>query len=58
MWEIYEKKTILKALKKVPKEVVKRYEVWKRIVELEGPNGLRLMKGLHDEAFKGRLEKV
>ena len=26
---------------------------WKRIVELEGPQGLRLIKGFHDESLKG-----
>jgi addiction module RelE/StbE family toxin len=30
------------------------YELWKRIVELDGPRGLRLIRGFHDEALKGR----
>lgn len=30
-----------------------KYEAWKRIVELEGPWGLRLVKGFHDEALQG-----
>ena len=53
MWAIYEKKSIGKKLKKTPKEVLLRYEAWKRIVELEGPQGLRLVKGFNDEALKG-----
>ena len=53
MWLIYEKKSVVKTLKKVPKEVLKHYEIWKRIVELEGLQGLKLVKGFHDEALKG-----
>ena len=29
-------------------------ELWKRIVEIEGPQGLRLIKGFHDEALQGK----
>lgn len=54
MWAIYEKSTCEKALKKAPKDVLKRYEAWKRIVELSGPMGLRQIKGFHDEALKGK----
>jgi addiction module RelE/StbE family toxin len=53
MWDIYEKKSLLRKVAKIPKAVLKRYEIWKRIVELEGPEGLREIKGLHDEALKG-----
>lgn len=34
----------------------KHYEVWKRVVELDGPQGLRAIKGYHDEALKGKWE--
>lgn len=54
MWQIFEKKSVVKELKKAPREVRVRYEAWKRIVELEGPKGLRVIKGFHDEALKGR----
>ncbi len=50
---ILEKKSMAKILRKVPDEVIVRYEAWKRIVELEGPLGLRNIKGFHDEALKG-----
>jgi addiction module RelE/StbE family toxin len=53
MWVIFEKKSVVKTLRKTPDEVVVRYEAWKRIVELEGPQGLRSIKGFHDEALKG-----
>jgi addiction module RelE/StbE family toxin len=53
MWLVLEKKSVAKTLKKIPDEVILRYEAWKRIVELEGPSGLRNIKGFHDEALKG-----
>lgn len=53
MFKIYEKKVVGKSLKKAPHEVIKRYEAWKRIVEVSGPQGLRLIKGFHDESLRG-----
>ncbi|OAI46508.1 addiction module toxin [Gammaproteobacteria bacterium SCGC AG-212-F23] len=56
MWTVYEKKSLLKTLQKIPVEILKHYELWKRIVEFEGIQGLRLVKGFHDEALKGKLD--
>jgi toxin HigB-1 len=53
MWEIYEHRRITKRVKEAPQEVLKRYEKWKDIVRVSGPQGLRLIKGFHDEALKG-----
>ena len=53
MWEIYEKKSVVKQIRKIPKEALQNYEIWKRIIELEGPQGLYLIKGFHDESLKG-----
>lgn len=53
MWVIYEKKTVLKTLNRLPSDILLKYEAWKRIVELEGPVGLRSIKGFRDEALKG-----
>ncbi len=53
MWSVLEKKNVQKALKKTPREVLVRYEAWKRVVELQGPVGLRHVKGFHDEGLKG-----
>lgn len=53
MWTIYEKKTLLKSLGLIPKHIRKAYEIWKRIVELQGVQGLKMIKGYHDEALKG-----
>lgn len=54
MWTVYEKKIVRKMIKRMPRDVLIRYEAWKRIVELEGPNGLKIIKGFHDEALKGK----
>jgi len=56
MWRLYEKKTLIKTLRKIPLYVLKHYELWKQIVVLEGPQGLRLIKGFHDEALKGEWD--
>lgn len=53
MWTIYEKKSLLKVLSSIPVRIKKEYEIWKRIVELQGIQGLRMIKGYHDEALKG-----
>ncbi len=53
MWLVYEKKSVLKVLDRLPSDVLLKYEAWKRIVELEGPEGLRQIKGFHDEVLKG-----
>ena len=53
MYTVLEHKNIAKTLKKTPSEIRKSYLAWKRIVEFEGPKGLRLIKGFHDEGLKG-----
>ena len=54
MWDVYEHKRVDRQLKKLPKDVLKRYEKWKDIVTISGPQGLRLIKGFHDEALFGK----
>jgi addiction module RelE/StbE family toxin len=56
MWEIFEHRRVDRQLKKVPTDVLKRYEKWKDIVAISGPQGLRLIKGLRDESLKGEWE--
>ena len=53
MFEVYEHRNVVKRFRHMPKELLKRYEKWKDIVRISGPEGLRLIKGLHDEALKG-----
>ena len=56
MWAVYEEKSVLKSLKKAPREVVVRYEAWKRVVELRGLKGLFLIKGFHDKSMRGKWQ--
>ena len=53
MWRIYEHRQLQKSIGKVPKEIIKRYEKWKDIVRTSGPQGLRLIKGFHNENLDG-----
>jgi addiction module RelE/StbE family toxin len=54
MWEIEEHRRVDKQLSgSVPLEVLKRYEKWKDVARISGPQGLRLIKGFHDEALSG-----
>ncbi len=56
MYTVLEHKAIAKTLKKTPLQIKKNYLAWKRIVEVEGPHGLKLIKGFHDEALKGEWQ--
>jgi addiction module RelE/StbE family toxin len=54
MWEVYEHLRVGRQLKKLPKELLKRYEKWKDIVAVSGPQGLRMIKVFHDESLYGK----
>ena len=56
MWEIYERHSLVRKLPRIPTEVQKRYEKWKDIVAISGPDGLRLIKGFHDESSRGEWQ--
>jgi toxin HigB-1 len=49
MWTVYESDAVVKTIKKLPKDVLKRYEKWKDIIGISGLLGLRAIKGFHDE---------
>ena len=53
MWQILEHRNVLRRVRKMPKQVLKRYEKWKDIVHLSGPVGLRLIRGFNDEPLRG-----
>ena len=53
MWRIFEHRSIQRRIRKTPKDVLKRYEKWKDIVEISGPAGLRLIRGFNDESLRG-----
>ncbi len=56
MWEVYEHGHVAKRLARLPVEVLKRYEKWKDIAEVSGPQGLLLFRGFRDEALRGEWE--
>ena len=53
MWQILEHRRVVRRLAKTPVDVLKRYEKWKDIVTISGPQGLRVIKGFRDEALRG-----
>ena len=53
MWKIYEHRKAVKQLASLPVDVAKRYEKWKDIIRISGPDGLKQIKGFHDEALRG-----
>ncbi len=53
MWEIFEHKKAVKHINSLPTEILKRYEKWKDIVSISGPEGLKNIKGFNDEALRG-----
>lgn len=54
MWKILEHKSVRKKLNLLPIPILERYEKWKDIVEISGPEGLKLIKGFNDEALYGK----
>ena len=53
MWEIFEHRRVARQLQRLPLEILKRYEKWKDIVTISGPQGLRVIRGFNDEALSG-----
>ena len=54
MWEVLEHRRVARQAEALPLEILKRYEKWKDIVRVSGPAGLRLIRGLRDEALAGQ----
>ncbi len=42
-----------KACSRLPRQVLKKYELWKSVVRYNSPEKLKEFKGFHDEALKG-----
>lgn len=53
MWHIQEHKDVGKICGKLPRQIVKKYELWKSIVFRHGPEKLKEFPGFHDEVLKG-----
>lgn len=56
MWTILEHRRTARQLKRLPEEILKRYQKWKDIVEVSGPSGLRLIRGFRDEPLSGEWQ--
>jgi addiction module RelE/StbE family toxin len=54
MWHVLEHRRVDRQLRRLPTDVLKRYEKWKDIVSISGPQGLRLIKGFRDETLTGK----
>ncbi len=53
MWKVYEHRRVVRQVRRLPVEILKRYEKWKDIVAISGPPGLRVIRGFNDEALSG-----
>lgn len=53
MWQIKEHRGIARMCRKLPVNVVKKYELWKDIIFRHGPEKLKEFRGFHDEKLKG-----
>ncbi|MCX7977886.1 MAG: type II toxin-antitoxin system mRNA interferase toxin, RelE/StbE family [Bdellovibrionaceae bacterium] len=56
MWNVFLEKNAVKALNKAPKEIQENFEIWKDIVQMQGPKGLLEIKGFRDHALKGEWQ--
>lgn len=54
MWQILEHKRLDKRCRTLPIDVLKRYEKWKDIVSISGPESLGNIRGFRDEALQGQ----
>ncbi len=53
MWKVLEHRRVVRRIPKIPIDILKRYEKWKDIVAVLGPQGLLRIKGFTDEALRG-----
>jgi mRNA-degrading endonuclease RelE of RelBE toxin-antitoxin system len=53
MWQIKEHRGIARMCRKLPVNVVKKYELWKDIIFRHGPEKLKEFRGFYDEKLKG-----
>lgn len=56
MAQIKESKKAQKDLDKAPKEILRSYETWARLIENHGAAVLRKFSGYHDETLKGEWQ--
>lgn len=54
MWVVLESKAAQKKLEKSPKNIQQEYEAWRKVVELSGPQAVRVIPGYKDHPLKGQ----
>ncbi len=53
MWEVLESRRAEKNIDRLPLHIIEKYEFWKNVVHISGPEGLRAFKGFRDHSLKG-----
>jgi addiction module RelE/StbE family toxin len=53
MWIVFESRKAEKGIDKLPKHILEKYEFWKSVVHISGPEGVRGFPGFKDHALKG-----
>ena len=53
MWLILESRKAEKHIDRLPTYVIEKYEFWKSVGSVSGPEGLRKFPGFKDHALKG-----
>ncbi len=56
MWHVKEHRNIEKICQRLPKEIIKKYELWKSVIFRHGPEKLREFPGFRDEKLKGERQ--
>jgi plasmid maintenance system killer protein len=57
-WTVVEERDAVKAIDALPPQVAGKYTTWLAIVREQGPQGLRAIKGFHDEKLSGELKRL
>lgn len=55
MWTVLEEKAATKVIDRLPPQAAEKYAFWLAVVQQSGPQGLRALKGFHDEKLSGRM---
>lgn len=56
MWLVVIERNASKRLDGAPLEIQEKFEKWKDIVQIHGPQGLQQVKGFKDHALKGEWQ--
>ena len=57
-WTVVEERDAAKVIDRLPSQVAGKYTTWLSIVREQGPQGLRAIKGFHDEKLGGELKDL